>query len=174
MKIDRCLARIQPLREGDDIEEYLIGLETELRQVDIPSEYWRSTLTSALTPAAKGLVQEYLADPSTTYDDIANDLQDAAGLDCNTAMDLLMNSMEPKARNSNPSAFVQNILKWVEKLHQVAKSLQDGKARLIIGKDRTRMTPAARSFLNTKSPQSKMELIQVLQEWKATVGGGNR
>ena len=76
---ERFIEKIPVMYKSDDIELYIQGVESELRQTSYPQECWKAVLTSRLTPPMKELISDLQVDPHSTFLRIKNRLLDCAG-----------------------------------------------------------------------------------------------
>ena len=169
-RIDRGLSKIQPLREGDDVEDFINSLEAHFQQEDIPAKYWKTALLTAIPPKVKALVRETILVDDCEYRHVVNTLLDCAGLTPMKAADMFLDNSKLKGKYTSPAEPVYKIFKWLEKTCQGAQTVENAIAKLAIAKVRNRMTVLARQFFTTRGPTTKKELLDVLYEWSVTNG----
>ena len=75
---ERIIEKVPVMHRSDDIELYIQGFESELRQESYPQERWKAVLTSRLTLPMKKLIPDLQADPHLTFLHIKNRLLDCA------------------------------------------------------------------------------------------------
>jgi len=99
------LNRIQPTGEGEDLEDCLCCLET----YDVPDIHWKQALLTAISPKLKALIMDIIMVDDSMYQDVVNALLDCSGLNCMRAVNLFLDSTEPKGKGSNLSEMIHSI-----------------------------------------------------------------
>ena len=79
--------RIQLMKEGDDVEDYIRSFKSLMRQEAVPDGKWKQVLLSAI-PRYKALIEEVMMDEDSTYQQVVYALLDCGGLNHMRAADL--------------------------------------------------------------------------------------
>ena len=129
-RLDRGLNRIQLMKEGDDVEDYIRSLESLMRWKAVPDGKWKQqVLLSAITPRYKALIEEVTMDKDSTYQQVVNALLNCGGLNHMRAADLFLDEQELKLKGSSPAEMLHSIFRWLEKACQGAMTLREGITR---------------------------------------------
>ena len=55
------------MKESDNIELYLLSFETEMPQIGVEQDHWKSLITVRLTAKMKAYICDILGDPTSSY-----------------------------------------------------------------------------------------------------------
>ena len=167
-RYDRLLKSLHPMREKDDLETYITGMEHMLQQCQVEEAEWVFYLTVNLSGRYATLVHGLTIDEDDGYETVKGRLLEAAGFmttDVGSKL-LAMDSRDIK-RKTGLEVFqyiyrlVKRVFKGAEKVHDFILAL---------------MMPVFRRkegivFLDQRAPKSLDDLLDTIQQWWAIAKG---
>jgi len=67
------------MKEDEDVELFVQGLENDLLQAVIPKAWWKIILTTRLTPTLKGLIEDLQVDSAYDFEAVKAHLLHCVG-----------------------------------------------------------------------------------------------
>jgi len=132
-RIDRVIARLPRMSDGDDLEEFVMIVEAELLMEEVPKEQWKTALLGCLTQKAKGLVKDIILDQHSTYQVIKNRLLDCTGLSQSMAGEYLF-SQKQVVMGTDLASSIQTVLRWLDRSAEGACTKREVFEKLAIAK----------------------------------------
>ena len=164
------IEKIPVMHRSDDIELFIQGVESELRQASYPQECWKAVLTSRLTLPMKELISDLQADPHSTFLHIKNWLLDCAGQTSTQASQELFDPRAKDMRGKSTAQAIQQLDRLMTRATKETRSKEDALARIVIAKARALLSVMGKQYFDSRRVQTLMDLRESLQSWEATEG----
>ncbi len=170
-KHERQLRTLQPIREEDDLETYIKGLEHTLIQCQVDEEEWLFYLTANMTGKYATLIQGLSVAVEENYVSVKNHLMEAAGLTARDAGIQLFQLEGTALVGRTALEIYQLITRLISRLFKGAVTMQEFIFAVAMPVFRKLLPKDGMAFLDQKGPKSMEELLDTLQQWWAIARG---
>ena len=109
-RVDSAIAKLPRMTDGEDLEEFVTMVESELQMAEIPEEHWKTALLGHLSQKAKGMVADLLLNQHSTYQEIKKHLLDCSGLSQSMAGELVF-SRNQVLTETDVTSTIQTVLR---------------------------------------------------------------
>ncbi len=97
-RIEREIQQLASFRDSDEIHNYVVGLEADLSDLEIPEKRWKRILLKKLTPKARKVIRDFVCKKSCTYRELRAALVEKLGPTKTEVTEKLFGSSEHEFR----------------------------------------------------------------------------
>ncbi len=162
---------IASYRDSDEIHHYILSLEADLKDLNVPQKRWKRVLIRKLTPKARKTIRGFVSEASCTYDELKIALIKKLGPSRTTVMDKLFGMNDRDLRRMEPAARVQHFREYMDRLVLSCKSPEDVPLAIVTGMFRQTLYPSEKCLLEACSISSYEDLLDAAE---VLASGGRR
>jgi len=141
-------------RDTDEIHNYILGLEADLSDIEVPKKRWKRILLRKLTPKARKLVRGYVSETNCTYGELKTALIKKLGLHKSAVTDKLFGAVDRELRQMDPVARYQHLRDHMDRLVLSCTSMDELPLAVVVGIFRTTLSTPEKCLLDAKTIKS--------------------
>ncbi len=162
-RANREVQSIVSYRDSDEIHHYIMGLEADLLDLEIPRKRWKRILLRKLTPKARKAVRGVVSEGECTYDALKRALIKKLGLSRAAVTDKLFGTSQREFRGMDHVARFQMLRDMMDRLVLSCDSAKDVPLAVVTGLFRNTLYPSERCLLESKQTGSYEDLNDVAE-----------
>ncbi len=154
-------------RDSDEIHHYIMGLEADLKDLEVPVKKWKRILLRKLTPKARKAVRGVVSESECSYEQLKRALVKKLGLSRSAVTDKLFGTGERELRAMDHVSRFQTLRDNMERLALSCDSAKDVPLAVVVGLFRTTLYPSEKCLLESRSITSYEDLYDVAEMLKS-------
>ncbi len=163
----REIQSIVSYRDSDEIHHYIMGLEADLKDLEVPSRKWKRILLRKLTPKARKAVRGVVCEGECTYAQLKRALIKKLGLSRSAVTDKLFGAGEREMRTMDHVSRFQTLRDNMERLVLSCDSVEDVPLAVVVGLFHATLYPSEKCLLESRSITSYEDLNDVAEMLKS-------
>ena len=170
-KNERLLRNLHPIKEKEDLEVYLNGMEHILRQCQVDEDEWLFYLMAKMSGRYAPLVQGLTIDDDEEYEAVKGRMLEAAGLTTIDAGQQLFQLNSADTRGKTALEVFQLVTRLIKRIYKGAVTVHDYLLAIAVPVLRKMLPKEGVAFLDQKCPKSMEAMLDSLQQWWAITRG---
>jgi len=163
----REVQSIASFRDGDEIHSYIMGLESDLTDIGVPTDKWKRILLRKLTPKARKTLRGYVVEASCSYPELKSALVKKLGMHRHAVTEKLFGMSDRELRAMDPVARFIHLRDYVDRLMLNVNSTRELPLAVVAGIFRTSLTTNEKCMLDSRDILSFEDLYDVAELIKA-------
>ncbi len=163
----REINSIPSYRDTDEIHSYVVSLEADLGDLNVPRKEWKRILLKKITPKARKLVRGFVCEKSCDYNELRTALVSKLGLQKGEVTDKLFGP-DREYRQMDPVSRFNHLRDLMDRLVLHCTNLQQLPRTIVAGIFRATLSPQEKCLLDSHNITTYEDLYQVAAILKTT------
>ena len=160
---NRRADKMEPWRDSDQPEAYLVKFERVMAEAGIPKKEWPKRLVPLLTGKALVAYSSHVPPAATNqYDNLKEAMLEAMGFSLSHCRRAFWTHQ--KKHSDTPQEICQQLEFYLNHLMQNCKTVADCKCEFLIGKLLSYYPPEVAEFVLFRKPQTSLEAANLIQD----------
>ncbi len=161
--VSKEIQSIASYRDTDEIHHYILSLEADLKDLEVPLKRWKRVLIRKLTPKARKTIRDFVSESTCTYDELKRALIKKLGPSRTTIMDKLFGISDRDLKRMDPAARVQYYRGYMDRLLLTNTSAEALALTIVTGMFRQSLYPSEKCLLEACSISSYEDLLDAAE-----------
>jgi len=158
--------RLPSLKEGEDMETFIVGFETALRLGEVPRGWWKREIATHIPMSVLTKVSDVVNEDGSSYEDIVGALRGSVSLSFGSAAEDLCTGERGKVYDMDVRSSLSRLKHLVKAVAGDACSVEEMAEALAVALARDHLVPQLKMVIDTGMRFKYREFIESCEQWE--------